>query len=99
MIPFEFSKTNCHRCGFSFTKSQISNGSPYLRCQCGMWINDIDLDTDTILTIYLDLGQCGIFWTNDGYCFVEFDETPSITLPWMPFDITEDQLEIYVTFS
>ena len=51
--------------------------------------------------IGIQLGKYFVEWECSNNCMVWDDDDldDCIDVPWMPFDITEDQLKLYLTFS
>jgi hypothetical protein len=66
-----------------------------------MTIARIGLDEEIIFCIYIILGNYQLYWYDDKSCRLYLGETSEeeTLLPWMPFDVTEDQLRIILTFS
>ena len=64
-------------------------------CSCGLQI----LGNTMIRRHVYDKGN--LFWRLDiGMCLYSTGEMNiSIPLPWLPYDITDDQLQLYLTFS
>lgn len=63
-------------------------------CSCGLHANVM---VDKIISVEIYLLKANIVWYNTGVCIM-YPSKGSIHMPWLPFDVTEEQLKLYLTF-
>jgi len=100
MNEYTFNLTNCVRCGREWKLPKFDDGGKYA-CPCGMNIASVGLDEEVIYCIYYVFGNLHVYWYKDFSCHLYIGETSEDhgDLPWVPFDLTEEQLKIILTFS
>lgn len=100
MNEYTFSLTNCVRCGIEWKPADCLDGGHHV-CACGMTVARMGLDEKGIFCVYIRFNDLFIYWYKDFSCHVYVGETSEDheDLPWIPFDITEEQLKIILTFS
>ena len=97
---YKFNKSKCPRCHSFWNDYHL--GRPILCVSgCGMsiWAGNT---IEGVQVIKLTFEDYSIFWGFNGDCNIQNYkcDPPKITrLGWLPFDITLEQLKIYLTFQ
>jgi len=91
----------CPRCksDWIFRNPYSSNGI----CTCGMKTATMSFNSKNnsvykVDGVILDINKYSVYWALNGYCEVLM-ETTKIPCGWLSFDVTEEQLKLYLTFS
>jgi len=100
-----FDKNYCPRCQRRWTDIYYK----YPECECGLRVSGINVgnsEEDTYITnMTISVGHYFVYWYRRGESMVGTYEKdpripmPVIPLPFLPYDITEEQIELYLTFS
>jgi len=93
MTDFKFSTTHCHHCGEPLTT--------LTHCDCGMIIYSAMIHNElTFRSIGWKVGDMRVAWHSNNQCSIlSYRGGKTLKLPWLPFDITEQQLKLIITFS
>lgn len=65
--------------------------------KCPMQVCDVE-QLKVVSIRYPINGDDGFIYWNRDLCYFYNFKRDLIDLPWLPFDITEDQLKLYLTF-
>ena len=75
-------------------------------CKCGMRIANYspplsDYGSGIIHSVKIVLGFNSITWNKFDDCYIQhhLQSDKYVKFNWMPFDLTEEQLKLYLTFS
>lgn len=94
-----FSPTNCPRCNARWQYSPSPKIFP--KCSCGMRVIQEANPQEYIGVVGITLGKYSVEWEccHDDYCFFTTDDCDEyVEMPWLPLDITEEQLILFITF-